>query len=125
MVSNLSFEFVNLTCDATSQVFSCKAGVRRAHLLDYTLSGALLLELYTFDGIGAMAGADVSNGHAATSHSRFKASTRPFCPFCPFYPLSLHHSPRCKKKKKKIKQRVFAFLCLKPRLKRRSVPDNL
>ena len=41
-----------------AKVFSCKAGVRRAHLLDYTLSGALLLELYTFDGIGAMAGGD-------------------------------------------------------------------
>jgi hypothetical protein len=42
--------------EVCAAVFSCKAGVRRAHLLDYTLSGALLLELYTFDGIGAMAG---------------------------------------------------------------------
>ena len=43
-------------------VFSCKAGVRRAHLVDYSVPGALLLELYTFDGIGAMGSRDRYEG---------------------------------------------------------------
>ena len=43
-------------------VFSCKAGVRRAHLVDYSVPGALLLELYTFDGIGAMVSRDRYEG---------------------------------------------------------------
>ena len=48
--------------EVCAAVFSCKAGVRRAHLIDYTLSGALLLELYTFDGIGAMVSRDQYEG---------------------------------------------------------------
>ena len=31
--------------EISAAVFSCKAGVRRAHLIEYTVPGALLLEL--------------------------------------------------------------------------------
>lgn len=48
--------------EVCAAVFTCKAGVRRAHLLDYTVPGALLLELYTLDGIGAMVSADRYEG---------------------------------------------------------------
>ncbi len=37
-----------------SAVRSCRAGVRRAHLLDSRVDGALLLELFTRDGLGTM-----------------------------------------------------------------------
>ena len=48
--------------EVCAAVFSCKAGVRRAHLVDYSVPGALLLELYTFDGIGAMVSRDRYEG---------------------------------------------------------------
>jgi amino-acid N-acetyltransferase len=35
-------------------IHACRHGVRRAHLLDRRVDGALLLELFTRDGIGAM-----------------------------------------------------------------------
>ena len=37
---------------------ACEGGVKRAHLVDATTDGALLLELYSRDGIGAMISAD-------------------------------------------------------------------
>lgn len=48
--------------EVCAAVFSCKAGVNRAHLLDYTMSGSLLLELYTLDGVGAMVCRDQYEG---------------------------------------------------------------
>jgi len=48
--------------EVCAAVFSCKAGVRRAHLVDYTVPGALLLELYTYDGVGAMVSRDRYEG---------------------------------------------------------------
>ena len=48
--------------EVCAAVFSCKAGVRRAHLVDYTVPGALLLELYTYDGVGAMVSRDQYEG---------------------------------------------------------------
>jgi amino-acid N-acetyltransferase len=48
--------------EISAAVFSCKAGVRRAHLIDYTVPGALLLELYTLDGVGAMVSRDRYEG---------------------------------------------------------------
>ena len=47
--------------EVCAAVFSCKAGVRRAHLVDYTVPGALLLELYTY-GVGAMVSRDRYEG---------------------------------------------------------------
>lgn len=41
---------------------ACRAGVRRVHLLRRRLDGALLLELYTRDGIGTMLNADSYEG---------------------------------------------------------------
>jgi hypothetical protein len=37
---------------------ACEGGVNRTHLVDATTDGALLLELYSRDGIGAMISAD-------------------------------------------------------------------
>jgi amino-acid N-acetyltransferase len=39
--------------------------VRRAHLIDYTVPGALLLELYTLDGVGSMVSRDRYEGTRA------------------------------------------------------------
>ncbi|MBI5449730.1 MAG: amino-acid N-acetyltransferase [Gammaproteobacteria bacterium] len=43
-------------------VHACRHGVRRAHLLDRHVDGALLLELFTRDGVGTMINADVYEG---------------------------------------------------------------
>lgn len=40
----------------------CRQGVRRSHLIDRRRDGALLLELFTRDGIGTMINADVYEG---------------------------------------------------------------
>jgi amino-acid N-acetyltransferase len=45
-----------------SAVAACHNGVRRAHLLDRRVNGALLLELFTRDGIGTMVTADIYEG---------------------------------------------------------------
>lgn len=37
---------------------ACQKGVKRAHLVDARLDGALLLELYSRDGVGTMLSAD-------------------------------------------------------------------
>jgi len=42
------------TPELRSAVRSCRAGVRRAHLVDSRVDGALLLELFTRDGLGTM-----------------------------------------------------------------------
>jgi amino-acid N-acetyltransferase len=41
---------------------ACRAGVRRVHLLSRQIDGALLLELFTRDGVGAMITAEVYEG---------------------------------------------------------------
>lgn len=41
---------------------SCRCGVRRAHLVDHRRDGALLLELFTRDGIGTMISTDLYEG---------------------------------------------------------------
>ncbi len=41
---------------------ACRAGVRRAHLLERRVDGALLLELFTRDGIGTLVTADIYEG---------------------------------------------------------------
>ncbi|OGS94787.1 MAG: amino-acid N-acetyltransferase, partial [Gallionellales bacterium RBG_16_56_9] len=43
-------------------VTACQNGVRRAHLLNRHIDGALLLELFTRDGIGTMINADIYEG---------------------------------------------------------------
>ncbi|EFJ04531.1 hypothetical protein SELMODRAFT_449362 [Selaginella moellendorffii] len=48
--------------ELTASVHVCRAGVRRVHLLDGTIEGALLLELYTRDGIGTMIASDMYEG---------------------------------------------------------------
>lgn len=37
---------------------ACQRGVKRAHLVDARMDGALLLELYSRDGVGTMLSAD-------------------------------------------------------------------
>lgn len=48
----------NDTAQLSAAVDACRNGVRRAHLLDASVSGALLLEAFTRDGIGTMVSAD-------------------------------------------------------------------
>lgn len=45
-----------------SAVTACSNGVRRAHILDRRIDGALLLELFTRDGIGTMVTTDLYEG---------------------------------------------------------------
>ena len=45
-----------------SAVTACHNGVRRAHLVDRRVDGALLLELFTRDGIGTLITADIYEG---------------------------------------------------------------
>lgn len=45
-----------------SALRACRAGVRRIHLLDRVLEGALLLELFTRDGAGTLITTDVYEG---------------------------------------------------------------
>ena len=37
-----------------SLFFSCQGGVQRVHIVDGTVGGSLLLELFTRDGVGTM-----------------------------------------------------------------------
>lgn len=55
--------------ELTAAVFVCRGGVRRVHLLDATIEGALLLELYTRDGIGTMVSSDLYEGTRAAELS--------------------------------------------------------
>ncbi|CAM6013423.1 unnamed protein product [Sphagnum balticum] len=48
--------------ELTAAVYVCRGGVRRVHLLDSNIQGALLLELYTRDGIGTMVSSDMYEG---------------------------------------------------------------
>ncbi|KAI5075625.1 hypothetical protein GOP47_0009701 [Adiantum capillus-veneris] len=57
----LSREYGYLS-ELTAAVFVCRNGVRRVHLLDATIEGVLLLELYTRDGIGTMVASDRYEG---------------------------------------------------------------
>ena len=41
---------------------ACRSGVPRCHILDATVEGALLLELYTCDGVGTMVSQDTYEG---------------------------------------------------------------
>ncbi|HRD65642.1 MAG TPA: amino-acid N-acetyltransferase [Candidatus Competibacter sp.] len=43
-------------------LWACRAGVRRIHLLERQVDGALLLELFTRDGIGTLVTADIYEG---------------------------------------------------------------
>ena len=46
---------------------ACDGGVKRTHLVDAHTDGALLLELYSRDGVGAMISADFYEVRAADS----------------------------------------------------------
>jgi amino-acid N-acetyltransferase len=48
----------DLSDSAKHALHACRNGVKRAHLIDRHLDGALLLELFTRDGIGTMINAD-------------------------------------------------------------------
>lgn len=50
------------TAALQSAVTACRQGVRRAHILDRRINGALLLELFTRDGIGTMVTSDLYEG---------------------------------------------------------------
>ncbi|XP_024369175.1 probable amino-acid acetyltransferase NAGS2, chloroplastic isoform X2 [Physcomitrium patens] len=48
--------------ELTAAVFVCRGGVGRVHLLNSNIQGALLLELYTRDGVGTMIASDMYEG---------------------------------------------------------------
>ncbi|XP_077229346.1 putative amino-acid acetyltransferase NAGS1, chloroplastic [Tasmannia lanceolata] len=48
--------------ELAAAAFVCKGGVQRVHLVDGTLHGSLLLELFTRDGVGTMVASDVYEG---------------------------------------------------------------
>uniref|UniRef100_A0A0D6QUX1 amino-acid N-acetyltransferase n=1 Tax=Araucaria cunninghamii TaxID=56994 RepID=A0A0D6QUX1_ARACU len=48
--------------ELAAAVFVCRGGVQRVHLLDGTVGGALLLELFTRDGMGTMVASDMYEG---------------------------------------------------------------
>jgi len=53
---------------------SCQGGVQRVHIVDGTVGGSLLLELFTRDGVGTMIARynrTVFSMLAATEHSSF------------------------------------------------------
>lgn len=64
----LSREYGYLS-ELTAAVFVCRGGVQRVHLLDATIKGVLLLELYTRDGIGTMVASDRYEGTRAAEVS--------------------------------------------------------
>ncbi|KAL0726166.1 hypothetical protein Bca4012_022259 [Brassica carinata] len=48
--------------ELAAAAFVCRGGVKRVHLLDGTVSGVLLLELFKRDGMGTMVASDVYEG---------------------------------------------------------------
>lgn len=48
--------------ELAAAVYVCRGGVQRVHLVDGTLGGSLLLELFTRDGAGTMVASDVYEG---------------------------------------------------------------
>lgn len=48
--------------ELAAAAFVCRGGVQRVHLLDGTVGGALLLELFQRDGVGTMVASDVYEG---------------------------------------------------------------
>ncbi|MQM07878.1 hypothetical protein Taro_040723 [Colocasia esculenta] len=48
--------------ELAAAAFVCRGGVKRVHIIDGTLGGALLLELFTRDGVGTMVASDVYEG---------------------------------------------------------------
>lgn len=48
--------------ELAAAVYVCRGGVQRVHLIDGTLGGSLLLELFTRDGAGTMVASDVYEG---------------------------------------------------------------
>ncbi|PIA64957.1 hypothetical protein AQUCO_00100431v1 [Aquilegia coerulea] len=48
--------------ELAAAAFVCRGGVQRVHLVDGTISGALLLELFKRDGVGTMVASDVYEG---------------------------------------------------------------
>ena len=62
MERGLSWRVPHCPQELCLAAFACKAGVRRTHLVDPTVSGSLLVELYTRDGIGCMVARDRYEG---------------------------------------------------------------
>ncbi|XP_031397939.1 probable amino-acid acetyltransferase NAGS1, chloroplastic isoform X2 [Punica granatum] len=57
--------------ELAAAAFVCRGGVQRVHLLDGTIGGALLLELFQRDGIGTMVASDLYEGTRVATESDF------------------------------------------------------
>lgn len=64
----------------STAVFSCASGVPRSYVLDSLVEGALLLELYTPDGIGCMVSRDLYEGIRNARPSDLKGIQRLLAP---------------------------------------------
>ncbi|XP_043710793.1 probable amino-acid acetyltransferase NAGS2, chloroplastic isoform X3 [Telopea speciosissima] len=53
--------------ELAAAAFVCRGGVRRVHLLDGTIGGVLLLELFQRDGMGTMVASDLYEGTRAAA----------------------------------------------------------
>ena len=56
--ANAALQAFQLPLPLMAACAACDGGVKRTHLVDATMDGALLLELYSRDGVGAMISAD-------------------------------------------------------------------
>ncbi|GBG87331.1 hypothetical protein CBR_g45391 [Chara braunii] len=59
--------------ELATAVDACTGGVRRVHLIDSSVEGALLLELYTRDGMGTMISNDMYEGMRAARRQDLEA----------------------------------------------------
>ncbi|KAG5028956.1 hypothetical protein JHK87_012470 [Glycine soja] len=67
--------------ELAAAAFVCRGGVQRVHLLDGTISGVLLLELFKRDGMGTMVASDLYEGTRmaqVTDFSGIKKLIQPF-----------------------------------------------
>jgi len=80
MERGLSWRVPHCPQELCLATFACKAGVRRAHLIDPTVSGSLLAELYTRDGIGCMVARDRYEGTRLAKITDWEAIKRILAP---------------------------------------------
>ena len=76
MERDLTWRVPHCPQELSLATFACKAGVRRAHLVDPTVSGSLLVELYTRDGIGCMVARDRYEGMRLASMADWESIKR-------------------------------------------------
>ncbi|KAG5154589.1 hypothetical protein JHK82_012558 [Glycine max] len=67
--------------ELAAAAFVCRGGVQRVHLLDGTISGVLLLELFKRDGMGTMVASDLYEGTRMAQVTDFSGMKKLIQPF--------------------------------------------